>query len=445
MRQPRFPVFPDIYLPHLRDVELPSVLPVGLTHFASPALKEPMTLLHEALEASTRLSKLEPGARVGIAVGSRGVASLPEVAKATVAWLRKRGQKPVLLPAMGSHGGADAETQAQILRDLGLSEEAMGAPIQSSMDVVHLGATSSGVPCYFSRDAAEMDAVIVLNRVKSHTSFDRPIESGLTKMVAVGLGKAQGARFVHRLGPPGLRDVLPELAAVAIETTPVAFGIALVENADKELIHLEGVEPPDFGEADERLLKLAKKNLPRLPFDQIDVLIVEKFGKDISGMGMDYAVIGRTDIRGLPNPPKPFIHKIVALEVTEASHGNAQGIGVADYIPKRVAENLDLFDLYTNAITASVIEKSRIPPVLPNDREAVRAAVATAWRLTEEEVRLCIIRSTLHLSTILVSPALAEDVRSIPGADIIGEPRPIDFAEDGTLLTRCPSIKAPPE
>ena len=424
---------------------MPPVLPVGLTHFKSPALKEPFKLLEEALEASTRLSELQRGARVGIAVGSRGIAALSQVLAAAVGWLRKRGFEAALLPAMGSHGGGNADTQAQILRDLGLSEEAIGAPIQSSMDVVHLGRTSSGVPCYFSRDAAEMDAVVVVNRVKSHTSFDRPIESGLTKMVAVGLGKAQGARFVHRLGPAGLRDVLPELAAIAIESTPIAFGIALVENADKELIHLEGVEPRDFAEADERLLKLAKMNLARLPFDQIDVLIVEQFGKDISGMGMDYAVIGRTDIRGLPNPPKPFIHKIVALEVTEASHGNAQGIGVADYIPKRVADGLDLFDLYTNAITASVIEKSRIPPVLPNDREAIRAAVATAWRLTDEEVRLCIITSTLHLKTILISPALAEDIEGIPDTEVLGDARPIEFDSDGTLSTRCSTVTASPE
>jgi hypothetical protein len=177
-------------------------------------------------------------------------------------------------------------------------------------------------------------------------------------MVAVGLGKAQGARYVHRLGPWGLRDVLPELARISLSNAPIAFGLALVENSDKELIRIEGVEPEDFAVADERLLVLAKKNLARLPFDQIDVLIVEEIGKDISGMGMDYAVIGRTDIRGIPNPPSPFIHKIVALSVTKASHGNAQGIGVADFIPKRVVESLDLRDLYTNAITAAVIEKT---------------------------------------------------------------------------------------
>jgi hypothetical protein len=434
----RYPIFPDVYLPHLREVTLPKVLPVSLEHFKSPPLAEPLEVLRRELESARRLSALAPGSRVGVAVGSRGIAALPEVVAGVVAWLKEKGHEPVLIPAMGSHGGAHAETQAQILRDLGMSEEEMGAPILSSMEVVLLGTTHQGVSCYFSRDALEMDAVVVVNRVKSHTSFDRPIESGLTKMVAVGLGKAQGARFVHRLGPVGLRDVLPELARISIAKAPIAFGVAVVENADKELIHLEGVEPEAFGSADERLLVVAKQNLARLPFEQIDVLVVERFGKDISGMGMDYAVVGRTDIRGLPNPGKPFIHKIVALEVTEASHGNAQGIGIADYIPKRVVESLDLVDLYTNAITAAVIEKSRIPPVLPDDREAIRAAVATAWRLTEEDVRLCIISSTLHLKTILVSEALARDLDSIEGAQVVGEAREIEFSEDGTLATRCP-------
>lgn len=434
----RYPIFPDVYLPHLREVKLPKVMPVSLAHFSSAPLVSPLEILRRELDGSRRLGGLAPGSRVGIAVGSRGIAALPKVVAEVVSWLRSAGHEPLLLPAMGSHGGGDAATQAQILRDMGMTEESMEAPIQSSMEVVHLGTTSGGVPCYFSKDASEMDAVVVVNRVKAHTSFDRPIESGLTKMVAVGLGKAQGARYVHRLGPAGLRDVLPELAGIATEKMPIAFGVAVVENADKEIVHLEGVEPERFAEADERLLVLAKKNIARLPFEQIDVLVVERFGKDISGMGMDYAVIARTDIRGLSNPPKPFIHKIVALEVTPASHGNAQGIGVADYIPKRVVESLDLVDLYMNAITASVVEKSRIPPVLPNDREAIRAAVATAWRLTEEEVRLCMISSTLHLKTILVSEALAKDLDAIEGARIVGEPREIEFSEDGTLATRCP-------
>jgi Lactate racemase N-terminal domain len=433
-----YPVFPDVYLPQLRDVLLPKVVPVELSHHTSPAVEDPLAMVDAELDRSRRLGALGRGARLGIALGSRGIAMLPEVAIRVVAWAKQRGLDPYLIPAMGSHGGAQADTQAQILRDLGMTEEVVGAPIESSMEVLKLGTTSGGVPCYFSKAAASMDAVLIINRVKSHTSFDRPIESGLTKMVAVGLGKAQGARYVHRLGPWGLRDVLPELARISLSKAPIAFGLALVENSDKQLIRIEGVEPEDFAAADERLLVLAKKNLARLPFDQIDVLIVEEIGKDISGMGMDYAVIGRTDIRGIPNPPRPFIHKIVALSVTKASHGNAQGIGVADFIPKRVVESLDLRDLYTNAITAAVIEKTRIPPVLPNDREAIAAAVATAWRLNEDEVRLCIIRSTLHLKTILVSEALAEEVGTLDSARIAGESGPITFSDEGTLATRCP-------
>lgn len=437
MTKQSYPLFPDVHLPQLENVTLPSVLPVTLDHHQAAALSDPEGRVAEELRCSEKLRKLERGSSVGIAVGSRGIAGLPRVVAATVSWAKARGFEPYLIPAMGSHGGGNADAQAQILRDLGMSENRMGARICSSMEVVRLGTTAEGVPCYFSKDAAAMGAVIVVNRVKSHTSFDRPVESGLTKMVAVGLGKEQGARFVHRLGPHGLRDVLPELAHIAITQAPIAYGIAVVENADKELIRIEGAEPEEFASTDERLLTVAKANFARLPFDQVDVLVVQEFGKDISGMGMDYAVIGRTDIRGVPNPSKPFIHKIVALSVTAASHGNAQGIGVADFVPKRVVESLNLVDLYTNSITAAVVEKARIPPVLPTDYDAVRAAVATAWRLNDRDVRLCIIRSTLHLKNILVSPALAEDLRDIDSARTTGEPREIEFFEDGKLRTKC--------
>ena len=438
MNQRMNPTFPDVFLPQLKDVTLPEVFPAELTHWKAEPLADPASQTVKELDRSKKLASLTKGSRFGIALGSRGIAGLPEVAVAAVQWAKSRGFKPFLLPAMGSHGGADAATQARILRDIGLSEEEIGAPILSSMDTVRLGTTSGGVPCYFSKDAASMDAVLVINRVKSHTSFDRPIESGLTKMVAVGLGKAQGAWYVHRLGPWGLRDVLPEIARVALKNAPVAYGLALVENSDKKLIRVRGAEPEAFAATDEELLVLAKKNLARLPFEQIDVLIVEELGKEISGMGMDYAVIGRTDIRGIPNPPRPFIHKIAALSVTEASHGNAQGIGVADFIPKRVVEGLNLIDLYTNSITAAVIEKARIPLVLPNDREVIRAAVATSWRLKEEDVRLCIIRSTLHLNSIFVSKALAQELSSVDTARITGPSIPISFTDNGSLATRCP-------
>lgn len=447
------PVFPDLYLPQLQGVILPPLYRVRLTHHGSadPAIADPTaadpgtieTRVHAELDRSRRLSVLRPASRVAIAVGSRGVAALPSLVRAIVGWVRSRGHDPVIIPAMGSHGGAEAQTQAALLHSLGVRPEQVGAPIVSSMATTELGRTAEGVPCRFSTDALAADAIIVLNRVKSHTSFDRPIESGLTKLVAVGLGKAEGARFVHRSGPRGLQTILPKLALIALARAPIAFGIAVVENAEKQLVHLEGVEPEEFAATDERLLHLAKRELARLPFSQLDVLVVQEIGKDISGMGMDYAVTGRTDIRGIANPTHIFIHKIVVLGLTAASHGNAQGIGVADFITQRVVGQIDLVDLYTNALTAAVIEKARIPPVLPTDEQAIKAAVATSWQLHEADVRLCVIRSTLHLQEILVSAPLLDELRTfVPGThgvqmvEIDDELRPMAFGTGGDLLTR---------
>jgi hypothetical protein len=278
--------------------------------------------------------------------------------------------------------------------------------------------------------------VLCINRVKSHTSFDRPIESGLTKLVAVGLGKQIGASNVHRLGPRGYIEVLPELARIAIEHSPIAYGIALVENGDEQLVVIEGVEPDDFAATDERLLKLAKTLTARLPFDQIDGLIVEWIGKEISGAGMDPAVVGRIGIRGVPGPKKPFVHKLAVLGVTEDSYGNAVGLGNADYTTRQVANHLDLVSMYMNSITAAGTEATRIPAVLADDLEAIRAVVATCWRSDPENARLCQIRSTLHLGEILVSPALYADIEGRPDAQRVSDPEPLQFFDDGELLTR---------
>ena len=296
------PTFPAIALPQFENERLPPVMPVALRHPSVPALPDVAAATHAALDASRKLTALSPGARVAITCGSRGIRSKPDVVKAAAAWLKERGLAPFIVPAMGSHGGAVAEGQVSLLAELGFTEEAMGCPIRASMEVVRLGETSAGIAVHFDRHAFEADAVLVVGRVKSHTSFDREVESGLTKMVAIGLGKAEGARFVHRLGVRGYMEVLPEWARIAIREAPVAYGIAIVENAAREAAMVEGVEPEDFYETDARLLKTAKGCVPKLPFEQIDVLAVEQLGKNISGTGMDPAVTARFDIRGTPEP-----------------------------------------------------------------------------------------------------------------------------------------------
>ena len=337
---------------------------------------------------------------------------------------------------MGSHGGAVATGQVTLLAELGFTEEAMGCPIEASMEVVRLGETSAGIAVHFDRRAFEADAVLVVGRVKSHTSFDREVESGLTKMVAIGLGKAEGARFVHRLGVRGYMEVLPEWARIAIREAPVAYGIAIVENAAREAAVIEGAEPEAFYETDARLLKTAKGCIPKLPFEQIDVLAVETIGKNISGTGMDPAVIARYDIRGRPNPPAPAISKLVVLGLTPETHGNGLGVGSADYTTKAVADQLDLYAMYMNACTATFTERVRIPAVLASDKAALQAAVGTSWRLDGADARLCLIRSTLHMETILVSPPLAAELNG--AGQVLGEAEALRFDDQGRLLTRCP-------
>ncbi|MSO74960.1 MAG: DUF2088 domain-containing protein [Alphaproteobacteria bacterium] len=430
------PHFPVIRLPQFEKEPLPPVMLARLKHPVGAALDSTEAATITALEKSKRLATLKPGARVAITCGSRGIQSKPLVVKATVAWLKKRGFMPFAVPAMGSHGGAVAEGQVKILAELGFTTESLGCPIEATMEVVQLGVTSQGLPVFFDANAAKADAVIVVNRIKSHTSFNREVESGLTKMVAIGLGKAQGARFVHRLGTLGYAEVIPEWARIAIANSPIVYGLGIVENAQKKPVVIEGAEPEDFYATDAKLLGLAKSFIPRLPFEQMDVLVIELMGKNISGVGMDPAVTGRFDIRGRDNPKTPVIHKLVLLGVTPEAHGNAIGIGAADYTTKSVVDDLDLYAMYMNACTSTFPERVRIPPVFADDKAALQTAVGTSWRTDGENARLCIARSTLHLDQVLISPPLAEELGE--RGEVISDPAPLRFDANGRLETRCP-------
>ncbi|MGI9449508.1 MAG: hypothetical protein ACR2QH_02470, partial [Geminicoccaceae bacterium] len=416
------PIFPKVHLPHLDDISLPPMQPARLQHATSEPISDIPAAVDEALARSNRLTDLKQGACVAVAVGSRGIADIQKVAAAAITHLRKRGFSPFVVPAMGSHGGATAEGQAAVLAHLGITEASVGAPVRATMETVEYGATMQGIPCRFDRNAAEADAVLCINRVKAHTSFDRPIESGLTKLVAVGLGKQAGAQNVHRLGPRGYTEVLPALARIAIEQSPIVFGLALVENAAEQLTVIEGVEPDDFAATDERLLKRAKSLMARLPFEHVDGLVVEWIGKEISGSGMDPAIVGRVGIRSVPDPEKTFVNKLAVLGVTEDSYGNAVGLGNADYTTCKVANGIDLMPMYMNSITAAGTEGARIPAVLPDDRTVLRAMVATCWRADLNEMRFCQIRSTLHLDHILVSPALASEIEGRSDVEILSDP-----------------------
>ena len=430
------PTFPAIRLPQFADQALPDVVTAKLHHPVTPELGDVAGATRDALAKSRRLKELAKGARVAITCGSRGIQSKPMVVATAVAWLKERGFEPFIVPAMGSHGGARAESQVELLAELGYTPESMGCAIESSMEVKRIGTTSRGVPVYFDQNAAAADAVLVINRIKAHTSFDREIESGLTKMVAIGLGKAEGARLIHKLGAVGYLEVLPEWAGIAIDAAPIAYAIGIIENAEKRAALIEGAEPEDIMATDARLLPLAKANTPKLPFEQIDVLIAERIGKNISGTGMDTGVVGRADIRGRPSNDNPLIHKLAVLGLTPETHGNGLGMGLADFTTQEVANALDLYAMYMNSCTSTFTERVRLPIVLADEKEVIQAAVATCWHLDGKEARLCIMRSTLHLDHVLLSPALAADLGD--KGEILDSPRPLEFDDGGRLITRCP-------
>jgi hypothetical protein len=428
--------FPALRFPFLERVELPLVSRVRLRHPAGTPVADVPAAVRVAIEGSARLKALRPGSQVAVALGSRCISGIVTVARTAVSVIRAMGHIPFAVPAMGSHGGGTAEGQRDVLHRLGMTEDSLGCEIRSAMEVVDYGVTADGARCKFDRNAAGAAAVVVINRVKSHTTFDRPIESGLVKMTAVGLGKAEGARSVHREGPKALTDTLPAFARIALEKSPIALGIALVENAAKQLVTVEGVTPEDFFASDERLLKLAKTLIARLPFDYVDALAVEQIGKDISGAGMDHAVTGRADLRSLPNPP-PFVSRIAVLGLSAATGGNGLGLGLADFTTVAVTEKVDLQQVYMNSLTSTLVEKSRFPIVLADDLDALRALVSTSWSPSDPETGYVQIRSTLHLDEILCSAALLPKIRESAVYSEESPPTALRVGFDWRLLSRA--------
>lgn len=426
------PRFPAIELPHLAAIDLPDFAEVRIRQPDPAPLPDVPAAVRAALETQGGRFDLAKGASVAVAVGSRGIADIHVVARTAVDWLKARGLAAFIVPGMGSHGGGTAEGQAEVLAQLGVTEDTMGCPVRATMETAQYGQIEGGFTCNFDANAAAADGVLVINRVKAHTSFDRPVESGLTKMLAVGLGKAEGARQVHIVGPRGLAETLPRLAARVIERAPLCAGLALVETADKHLHHIEAVAPADFAATDERLLKVAKAAMARLPFAQLDGLIVEQVGKDVSGAGIDPAISGRTDIRGVENPAEPFVHKIVVLGLSDRTGGNGLGVGMGDYIPRALAESLDLKAMYMNAVTATILEKAFIPIVLPDEITCIRALAATCW--ADGAPRIAQIRSSAQLDTILVTEPLLEELRA---RDLLLSESPLaPLHFDGTRLAR---------
>lgn len=386
--------------------------------------------LRSQLLSNRAILAIRPGSQAAIALGSRGIADIVPLTRTLVDVLRGRGARPFIVPAMGSQGGATAQGQAAVLESLGITETRTGAPVRSADAVACVGSTPDGTPVYCDRLAAESDVIICVNRVKPHTAFRAPIESGLMKMMAVGIGKRSSARAVHS-APCGLADGIVQGARVLMEKAPVRLGIAVVENALHRTAKVVVLEAHEIEEAEQGLLKEASKMMPRLPFGDLDVLIVEEMGKDISGAGMDPNVIGMS--RRLPYTEEcgPRIERIVALSLTEASHGNAEGVGLADVITRRLMDRIDVQITYVNCITSGFLRGGMIPITCESDQEAIETALNG---FSAELVRVARIKNTGDLHELDVSEPLIEEARDNSRVMELGEQGPLRFSSEGRLV-----------
>ena len=376
----------------------------------TPEVDDPAAAAREAV-ADLPLDSLPGGATVAVGLGSRGITDVVPVATAVVDELRDRGFDPVAVPAMGSHGGATSEGQRRTLAALGLDEGTLGCPIDVRMGTEVVGETPAGDPVHVALPAVEADGVLVVNRVKAHTNFRGPFESGLTKMTAVGLGKQAGASVIHdRALVDGYVESLGATFEVVRESVPLLGGVAVVENFHDDTAEVAGLAADALPDAETALLDRAYEYTPTLPFDDLDALVVDEIGKDVSGTGMDTNVIGRYSALNADDPERPDVDRIVVCGLTEATHGNGHGIGLADVTTAAVAAELDLDQMYANALTSGSLSKSALPVVLPDDERALRAAFSAAGPYDPETVRVAWIRDTGHLSSFRVSPALAEDL-----------------------------------
>ncbi len=389
-----------------------------------------------ALERLALGRAIKPGHTVALTAGSRGIANIPVVLRATVDFLKGIGARPFVIPAMGSHGGGTAEGQREILESYGITEAFVGAPIRASMEVVSLGATPEGFPVVLDKHASQADHVGVVGRVKPHTAYHGPVESGLLKMMMIGLGKHAGALEYHRIlleQPYDLvvRSVSRHMRARA----PIAFGLAVVENAYDETARIDAVAPPDFEPREEELLTLARRWLPRLPLDAADLLVVDEIGKDVSGSGMDTNVVGRKRAArlGQTNFPQPQMRNIFVRGLTEKTHGNAAGIGLADFTTTRLVKAMNYKATVINCLTAGYPEGAFLPVQFDSDREVLDAALAIAGTRRPEETRVLHIRNTLCVEELDVSEACLDEADRRTEFRPVGAARPVTFDAAGNV------------
>jgi len=395
--------------------------------------------LEEQFNATGVLKEIVPGMRIAVGVGSRGIANLREIVQAALRLLIAAGARPFVLPAMGSHGGATPEGQYKVLAEYGITTESLGVPIETSMEVRRIGSACDGLDVVFSAPALDADGVIVINRIKPHTDFHGNLGSGIQKMLTIGFGKQVGAANAHRAAVRlGYEFVLREFSKVILETVPVLCGVAIVEDLHHQTAAIEVLRPADVPREEDRLLAKARSLMPRLPLDQIDLLIIDQIGKEISGTGMDTNIIGR-EISGYSTALNhdfsegPSISRIFVRDLSPETKGNGIGIGLADFTTKRAVNQLDLHSMYTNALTSIGLQPAKIPIQFETDSEAIQAALATLGSLSSETASVVRIVNTLSLERLLVSESCVDVLSEKPGVTVLGQAQDMQFNDVGNL------------
>ena len=418
-----------------RDVVLPAVHEVRQRFDLLPEADALAELGRQWGRAARQLAPLKPGARVAVAVGSRGITDVVPVVRDVVARLRAAGCEPFVVPAMGSHGGATAEGQTAVLESLGVTQEAVGAPVRATMDVVQLG-VFDGIPLYLDRYAWDADGIVLVNRVKPHTDFHGHVESGLMKMLVIGLGKQAGAEHYHRLSVVrGLHDTVPTAARALLERTHVLFGVALVENEAHRTAVVRVATPEEVEEVETELLDLARRHLPDLPVDDIDLLVLDEMGKDISGNGLDPNVTGRNITPWAAKPARPRVSRIFVRRLTEASHGNACGLGCVDAVPLAFLDGFDHAATVMNGFTSAAPEDGKMPLVFACDRDAVTSLLTAIRPCLPEDVRVVYARNTLDVARLWVSAGCLPVLRTQPACEVDPAPRELAFDGEGGLVS----------
>ena len=400
--------------------------------FDSSSIGDPAAVLQRELEEKAGNCGNLTGKRVAITVGSRGIPHLADIVLAVIRFLQDRGAAPFIVPAMGSHGNACAEGQLKIVNSYGITEESMGVPICSTMEVVLLGTLDDGTPVYCDRYAAEADGLVVMNKIKPHTDFRGSHESGLAKMMAIGLGNHKGASMFHMMGMDTFPERLPKVARVFLEKLPVLFGVAMIQNAYDQLCVEEVVPAEHLMKRETELLKIAKDRMGRFKFDDVDVLVVDEIGKNISGAGLDPNIVGRNFSRNIHDGLR--LQKLFIRGLSEETHYIGTGISLADITTRRCLNSIDFSAVWANAITATVIQSGAIPMYMENDREALMLAIRTCNGIDLQNPRVVRIKNTLEITEFEVSEAVLDELSGRDDIQVLSEPREIRFDPEGFMI-----------